>query len=78
MNYTIATLESPATGVRLDLAKRGNGYVIHYSLGGQLTSRMFDDINEAYKMFEKLSSWIIYGLYAHNDRRQYLLTDTMD
>ena len=77
MNYTIATLESPHTGAQLDICKDGKGYIVHYSHAGQHTSRKFDDINTAYKMFEKLSSWIIYGLYAHNDRREYLLTGTM-
>ena len=77
MNYTIATLECPHTGAQLDFIKDGNGYVIHYSHEEQHTSRKFSDINEAYKVFEKLSSWMIYGLYAHNDRREYLLTGTM-
>lgn len=78
MNYTIATMKSPNSGAQLIIDKSGNGYTVHYSHEGQLTSRKFDDINTAYKMFEKLSSWIIYGLYAHNDRREYLLTGTME
>lgn len=77
MNYTIATMKSPNSGAQLTIDKSGNGYTVHYSHEGEHTSRKFDDINEAYKKFEKLSSWIIYGLYAHNDRREYLLTDTM-
>ena len=78
MNYTIATMKCPNSGSQLTIDKSGNGYTVHYSHAGEHTSRKFSDINEAYKVFEKLSSCMIYGLYAHNDRRQYLLTDTMD
>lgn len=78
MNYTIATLTSPNSEAQLTIDKSGNGYTVHYSHEGEHTSRKFDNIGKAYKKFEKLSSWIIYVLYAHNDRREYLLTDTMD
>lgn len=78
MNYTIATLECPYSGAQLTIDKSGNGYAVHYSHAGEHTSRKFSDINEAYKVFEKLSSWIIYGLYAHKYRREYLLTGTME
>lgn len=85
MYYTIASLESPHTGDRLDINKNGNKYIVYlthkdedsgepYSLHAH---REFDDLNDAYKVFEKLSSWIIYGLYSEDDRRHYLQYGTM-
>ena len=85
MYYTIASLESPHTGDRLDINKNGNKYIVYlthkdedsgepYSLHAH---REFDSLNDAYKVFEKLSSWIIYGFYDFYHRREYLLTGTM-
>lgn len=81
MNYTIATLtecckDHPLT---LDISSRGNKYLVYLSGGesGEYTSATFDSLTEAYKVFEKLSSWIIFGYYAEKDKRTYLATGLM-
>lgn len=85
MYYTIASLESPHTGDTLEINKDGNKYVVYLTHkdedGGEPYSlhahRKFDELGDAYKVFEKLSSWIIYGFYDFYQRREYLLTDAM-
>lgn len=85
MYYTIASLKSPHTGDTLEINKAGNKFVVYLTQkiedSGELCSlhahRKFDELNEAYKVFEKLSSWIIFGHYNFYQRREYLLTGTM-
>lgn len=84
MNYTIATLtehckDHPLT---LDIIfnSHGNKYLVYLSGGesGARTSATFDSLMEAYKVFEKLSSWIVFCYYSEEDKRKYLETGTMD
>ena len=49
----------------------------HNDKNGRIVSRMFDDLLDAYKVFEKIVSWVVFGLYADNDRMDFIEKGTM-
>ena len=80
MHYTIATFDEVQGRLTVDISKSGNEYVVgiwdkeeHAS-----TIKTFADLQDAYKVFEKLVSWCVYGLYTDNQRKEFLLTGTME
>lgn len=77
MIYTIATLS--CRDIDLTIDTKGNKYTVglYNKESKQYTHNDFDNLNDAYKVFEKLSSWLIYGLYSEESKRDYLLTNTM-
>lgn len=81
MIYTIATMQGHCTDrpLTLEIEAQGNKYSVSlYSKEGSTTRRVFDELTDAYKVFEKLSSWIVFGYYSEEDKRKYLETGTMD
>ena len=83
MNYTIISMtehckDDPMT---LSIDKTGNKYDVWLSGGTdprRYTHRTFDALTEAYKVFEKIASWMVFGYYSEADRRRYLETGTME
>ena len=80
MIYTIATMtecctENPLT---LEIGRKGNKYTVSLGRSGEWTRNTFDSMADAYKVFEKLSSWLVMGLYPEAAKRQYLTTGTME
>lgn len=77
MNYTIAVMierekDDPLT---LDIEKCGHKYIVHLrNEAHKTTSRTFYTLDEAYGVFEKLASWMIYGRYTEAERRRFLET----
>ena len=77
MEYTIARMES--RNISLSIDKIGNEYLVglwdkedHSS-----TTKRFGTIELAYKVFEKISSWLVFGYYSNEDKKTYLKTGTM-
>lgn len=79
MIYTIAVItecctENPLTA---EIGKEGNRYTVSLGRNGEWTRNTFDSITDAYKVFEKLSSWLVMGLYPESAKRQFLATGKM-
>lgn len=45
--------------------------------GRTVTRRTFESLQEAYKVFEKLVSWMVFEHYTEDQKRQFLETGTM-
>ena len=80
MNYTIATFEQVHGNLNIDISKSGNKYVVgiwdkeeHAS-----TNKTFDSLQDAYKVYEKLISWCVFGYYTDKAKKQFLTTGTME
>lgn len=80
MNYTIATFEQVHGNLIVDISKSGNEYTVgiwdkelHES-----TTQTFHDLQEAYKVFEKIVSWCVFGFYKDSDKKKFLKTGTME
>ena len=81
MHYTIVHMEECCKDLNmiLDLEAEGNKYsVVYGSRIGPWSRRQFDSLPEAYKVFEKLASWMVFGLYSEKNRREFLETGTMN
>lgn len=84
MNYSIAVLEECCKDdpLKLDISKSGNKYTVTLARPTETgeheyATQTFDSLMDAYKVFEKLSSWIIFSLYSYENKKSYLLTGTM-
>lgn len=80
MCYLIATMEDIQGDLILTIGRCGNKITIelYNKETEESTIRKFDNLTEAYKVFEKLSSWIVFSLYSEKSKRQFLSTGTMD
>lgn len=80
MIYTIAQTkevckDNPLT---LSIEKSGNRYVVELmNMDHETTRRSFDTLMDAYKIYEKIASWFVFGCYSEADRRSFLATGTM-
>lgn len=80
MIYTIAQTkeickDNPLT---LSIEKSGNRYVVELmNMAHETTRRSFDTLMDAYKVYEKIASWFVFGCYSEADRRSFLATGTM-
>lgn len=77
MNYTMATMTNGdmSDPLVLSMDKCGNKYTVWLSDGGHdFTRRTFYRLDEAYAVFEKIASWMIYGLYTSAEKRRFLAT----
>lgn len=79
MNFTIASVDDISREVHYGIVQDGNKYLVvaHSDKNGRNVSRRFDELTEAYKVFEKIVSWIAFGLYADNDRMDFIEKGTM-
>ena len=82
MNYTIAVLEECNMGegnLKLNIDRSGNKYLVGlYNIVTKVyTHRMFDTIDDAFKIFNKLSEWIVKSYYDEEYKRDYLLNNVL-
>jgi hypothetical protein len=80
MAYTIARMQECGTvelPMVMEIRETSRGYEVALGRDGVWTSQVFDGLLDAYKVFERLSCWIIMGCYSDKARRSYLETGTM-
>ncbi len=83
MNYTMVTMQECCRDepMHLSIVSEGNRYYVEmYREGdGDRTChrRFFDELKEAYMVYEKLASWMVFGFYRYEDRAAFLETGTM-
>lgn len=80
MDFMITSVDDVSRQVHYSINKVGNKYAVRaYSdKDGRNVSRTFDDLMEAYKVFEKIVSWIVFGFYADKDRMDFIEKGTME
>lgn len=79
MDFMITSVDDVSRQVHYSINKVGNKYDVRaYSdKTGRNVSRRFDELMEAYKVFEKIVGWIVFGMYSDNDRMDFILKGTM-
>ena len=82
MNYTIAVLEEYNLGLgnlKLSIDHHGNKYLVSLYNGDtkEDTYKLFDSIDDAFKVFSQLSEWIIKSYYTEQQKRNYLINGTV-
>lgn len=80
MDFMITSVDDVSRQVHYSINKVGNKYAVRaYSdKDGRNVSRRFDELMEAYKVFEKIVSWVVFGLYADKDRMNFIEKGTME
>lgn len=80
MDFMIASVDDVSRQVHYSINTVGSKYAVRaYSdKNGRNVSRRFDELTEAYKVFEKIVSWVVFGLYADNDRMDFIEKGTME
>ena len=80
MNYTIASFEQVHGNLNIDISASGNKYVVGIwdKEKHESTTKTFDSLQDAYKVYEKLISWCVFGYYKDSDKKQFLKTGTME
>ena len=80
MVYTIAVLEECHGNLVLEIGVHGNKYTvsIYNKETKDSTNQEYDKLEDAYKVFEKLSSWFVFGYYSEKAKRQFLANGTMN
>lgn len=80
MDFMITSVDDVSRQVHYSINKVGNKYAVRaYSdKTGRDVSRRFDELTEAYKVFEKIVSWVVFGLYADKDRMDFIEKETME
>ena len=78
MEYTIARMES--RNISLNIDRIGNEYLVGLwdKENHSSTTKRFGTIELAYKVFEKISSWLVFGYFSNEDIKTYLKTGTME
>lgn len=79
MDFMITSVDDVSRQVHYSINKVGNKYAVRaYSdKTGRNVGRSFDELTEAYKVFEKIVGWIVFGMYSDNDRMDFILKGTM-
>lgn len=79
MIYTIAYLKQTCIEdpQMLEIGKEGNRYFVSLGSSEGHATRVFESRTEAYKVFEKLSGWLVFHYYTKAARLEYLKTGTM-
>lgn len=79
MDFMITSVDDVSRQVHYSINTVGNKYAVraHNDKNGRNVSRTFDELMEAYKVFEKIVSWVVFGLYADNDRMDFIEKGTM-
>lgn len=79
MDFMITSVDDVSKQVHYSINTVGSKYAVraHNDKNGRNVSRTFDDLMDAYKVFEKIVSWVVFGLYADNDRMDFIEKGTM-
>lgn len=74
MDFMITSVDDVSRQVHYSINKVGNKYAVRaYSdKDGRSVSRRFDELTEAYKMFETIVYWIVFGMYTDKDRMDFI------
>lgn len=74
MDFMITSIDDVSRQVHYSINKVGNKYAVRaYSdKTGRTVSRRFDELEEAYRVFEKIVSWIVFGMYTDKDRMDFI------
>nr|DAL59457.1 MAG TPA_asm: hypothetical protein [Bacteriophage sp.] len=80
MDFMITSVDDVSRQVHYSINKVGSKYAVraYNDKNGRSVSRTFDELMEAYKVFEKIVSWVVFGLYADKDRMDFIETGTME
>lgn len=80
MDFEITSVHDVSRWVFYSIYVVGDKYEVraHSIKDGRRVSRQFDELTEAYKVFEKIVSWICFGLYADKDRLDFIEYGTME
>lgn len=80
MDFMITNVDDVSRQVHYSINMVGNKYAVraHSDKNGRNVSRMFDEPTEAYKVFETIVRWIVFGLYADKDRMDFIENGTME
>ncbi len=80
MDFMITSVDDISRQVHYSINKVGSKYAVraYNDKNGRSVSRTFDELMEAYKVFEKIVSWVVFGLYADNDRMDFIENGTME
>lgn len=80
MDFMITSVDDVSRQVHYSINKVGNKYEVraHSDKNGRSVSRTFDDLMEAYKVFEKIVSWVVFGMYADKGRMDFIENGTME
>ena len=80
MDFMITSVDDVSRQVHYSINKVGNKYAVraYNDKNGRSVSRRFDEPMDAYKVFEKIVSWIVFGLYADKDRMDFIEKGTME
>ena len=79
MDFMITSVDDVSRQVHYSINKCGNNYAVRaYSdKNGRSVSRWFDEPEEAYKMFEKIVYWIVFGMHTDKYRMDFIEKGTM-
>ena len=74
MHYTVAIIEDVQGDVKVNFDITGNKFLVglYNKKTKQYTHKTFDEMEEGYLIFEKLSKAIIEGCYTYEDRKGML------
>ena len=74
MSYTIASLEDIQAEVTYDFVTSGNKYIItiYNKLSKESQHKKYDTLDDAIKVFQKLTEVILTGCYSDEDRIKML------
>lgn len=80
MDFTITSVDDVSREVNYSINTAGELYEVRaYSKkSGRIARREFDELMEAYKVFENVVSWIVFGMYADKDRMDFIENGTME
>lgn len=80
MDFMITSVDDVSRQVHYSINKVGNKYAVraYNDKNGRNVSRTFDELMEAYKVFEKIVSWVVFGMYANKDRMDFIEYGTME
>lgn len=68
MSYLITMCEDISRNMKVDIMRSGNKYVVSLIAENRTAKKMFNDLHEAYELFQTMTYFFTFGLYSTNDR----------
>lgn len=75
MHYTLINTENVQLGQMLSIDKNGNKYDLWYEDGDRKELRTFDNLEDAYSVYEKINKAMVFGWFSYEDRVNILFDD---
>lgn len=78
MDFMITSVDDISRQVHYSINKVGNKYAVraHSDKTGRNVSRRFDELTEAYKVFETIVHWVVFGMHTDNYRLDFIEKET--